>query len=160
MNISRIYRLAFLAVTFSAATVVAQEANKMKIKRSDLPPAVAKTVASQSRGATIRGFSEEKDEGQTYYGAELMVNGHRKDVLMDAAGTIVEVEEQIAIASLPAAVRNGLQAKAGTAKLLKVESLTKRGKLVQYEAEVMTNGKKSEVKVHIGPDGKPLDHAE
>jgi hypothetical protein len=90
MNISRIYRLAFLAVTFSAATVVAQE-NKMKIKRSDLPPAVAKTIASQSRGATIRGFSEEKDEGQTYYGAELMVNGHRKDVLMDAAGTIVEM---------------------------------------------------------------------
>jgi hypothetical protein len=89
-----------------------------------------------------------------------MVNGHGKDVLMDAAGTFVEVEEQIAIASLPAAVRNGLQAKAGTAKLLKVESLTKRGKLVQYEAEVMTNGEKSEVKVHIGPDGKPLDNAE
>jgi len=62
MNISRIYRLAFLAVTFSAATVVAQE-NKMKIKRSDLPPAVAKTIASQSRGATIRGFSEEKRRG-------------------------------------------------------------------------------------------------
>jgi hypothetical protein len=159
MNISCIYRLAFLAVTFSAATVLAQE-NKMKIKRTDLPSAVAKTVASQSRGATIRGFSEEKDEGQTYYGAELMVNGHRKDVLMDAAGAIVEVEEVIAIASLPAAVRNGLQAKAGTAKLLKVESLTKRGKLVQYEAEVMTNGKRSEVKVHIGPDGRPLDHAE
>jgi len=63
MNISRIYRLAFLAVTFSAATVVAQEANKMKIKRSDLPPAVAKTVASQSRGATIRGFFRRKRRG-------------------------------------------------------------------------------------------------
>ena len=56
MNISRIYPLAFLAVTF-IATVVAQEANKVKIKRSDLPPTVAKTVATQSRGATIRGFS-------------------------------------------------------------------------------------------------------
>src|SRR6202171_5415215 len=120
MNMSPIYRLAFLAVTFSAATVVAQEANKMKIKRSDLPPAVAKTVAAQSRGATIRGFSEEKDEGQTYYEAELMVNGRRKDVLMDANGKIVEVEEQVAIATLPPAVRNGLQAKAGTGKILKV----------------------------------------
>jgi hypothetical protein len=160
MNISRFYPFAFLAFTFIAATVLAQEENKMKIKRFDLPPAVAKTVAAQSRGATIRGFSEEKDEGQTYYEAELMVNGRRKDVLMDADGKIVEVEEQIAIATLPPAVRNGLQAKAGTDKILKVESLTKRGKLVQYEAEVVTNGKKSEVKVRIGPDGKPLDHSE
>jgi len=160
VNISRIYRLAFLAVTFIAATVVAQEANKMKIKRSDLPPAVAKTVATQSRGATIRGFSEEKDEGQNFYEVELMVNGRRKDVLMDANGKIIEVEEQIAFASLPAAMRDRLQAKAGTGKILKVESLIKRGKLVHYEAEVMTNGKKSEVKVRIGPDGKPLDQAE
>jgi hypothetical protein len=63
MNISRIYRLAFLAVTFSAATVVAEEANKMKIKRSDLPPAVAKTVA-QSRGATFAAFQRKRTRGK------------------------------------------------------------------------------------------------
>jgi hypothetical protein len=39
-----------------------------------------------------------------------------------------------------------------------VESLTKKGKLVAYEAKVNTGGKKSEVQV--GPDGKPLDHEE
>jgi hypothetical protein len=89
-----------------------------------------------------------------------MVNGRKKDVLMDADGKIVEVEEQIAFASLPAAVRDRLQAKAGTGKILRVESLTRRGKPVQYEAEVATNGKKSEVKGHIGSDGKFLDHAE
>jgi hypothetical protein len=41
-----------------------------------------------SQGATIRGFSEEKESGQTLYEAELMVNGHSKDVLMDANGAI------------------------------------------------------------------------
>jgi hypothetical protein len=53
---------------------------------------------------------------------------------------------------------NGLQAKAGGGKILKVETLTKRGELVAYEAKVMNNGKKSEIQV--GPDGKPLDHEE
>jgi hypothetical protein len=40
-------------------------AQEKKIKRSDLPPAVEKTVAAQSQGATIRGFSTEKEKGQT-----------------------------------------------------------------------------------------------
>jgi hypothetical protein len=77
---------------------------------------------------------------------------------MDTNGQIVEVEEQVAVDSLSPAVRDGLQAKAGKGKLVKVESLTKHGKLVAYEAQVVTDGKKSEVQV--GPDGKPLDHEE
>lgn len=138
-----------------AATAFAQE---KKIKRSDLPPAVEKTVATQSEGATIRGFSTEKEKGQMFYELELMVNGHSKDVLMAADGSIVEVEEQVVLDSLSPEVKAGLQAKAGKGKILKVESLTKKGKLVAYEAKVETNGKKSEVQV--GPDGKPLDHEE
>src|SRR5216683_2292623 len=116
-----------------AGTASAQE---KKIKRSDLPPAVEKTVAAQSTGATIRGFSTEKENGQTLY----------------------EVEMQVALDSLSPEVIAGLQAKAGKGKILKVESLTKKDKLVAYEAQVETNGKKSEVQV--GPEGKPLDHEE
>jgi hypothetical protein len=138
-----------------AGTASAQE---KKIKRSDLPPAVEKTVAAQSQGATIKGFSTEKEKGETFYEAEMMVNGHSKDVLIAADGTVVEVEEQVALDSLSADVKAGLQVKAGKGKILKVESLTKKGKLVAYEAQVETNGKKSEVQV--GPDGKPLDHEE
>jgi hypothetical protein len=86
------------------------------------------------------------------------VNGHSKDVLFDKDGNIVEVEEQVAIDQLPGDVKAGLQAKAGKGQVVKVESLTKHGKLVAYEAQVKTSGKKSEVQV--GPDGKPLAHEE
>ena len=133
-------------------------AQEKKIKRSDLPPAVEKTVAAQSQGATIRGFSTEKEKGQTFYELEMTVNGHSKDVLMAADGIVVEVEEQVVLDSLSAEVKAGLQAKAGKGKILKVESISKKDKLVAYEAHVDTNGKKSEVQV--GPDGKPLDHEE
>jgi hypothetical protein len=133
-------------------------AQEKKIKRSDLPPAVEKTVAVQSAGATIRGFSTEKENGQTLYEAELTVNGHSKDISMTADGSIVEIEEQVSLDSLPAEVKAGLQAKAGNGKILRVESLTKKDKLVAYEAKVETNGKKTEIQV--GPNGKPLDHEE
>ncbi len=49
---------------------------------------------------------------------------------MDAAGTVVEVEEQVALDALPAAVRTALQAKAGKGTIRRVESLTKHGSLV------------------------------
>ncbi len=58
----------------------------------------------------------------------------------------------------PADVQAGLAAKAGEGKILKVESRTKKERLVAYEAHVETAGKKSEIQV--GPDGKPLDHEE
>ncbi len=133
-------------------------AQEKKIKRSDLPPAVEKTVVEQSKGATIRGFNEEKENGQTTYEVEMVVNGHTKDVQMDANGVVIEVEEEVSMEALSPEVKAGLQAKAGKGKITKVESITKKGKLVAYEAQVTTDGKKSEVQV--GPDGKPLDHEE
>lgn len=156
MTISR--AIAVAAATMLFPIFVFSQEQEKKIPRSDLPPAVEKTVAEQSKNAEIRGFSEEKENGQTFYEAELIVNGHSKDVLVDVNGTMVEVEEQVPIESLPPAVREGLQAKAGSGKLTKVEKLTKKDKLVAYEAKVLTNGKKSEVQV--GPEGKPLNHEE
>lgn len=115
-------------------------------------------MESQAQGATIRGFSQEQENGQTNYEAELTVNGHRKDVVIDANGNVAEVEEQVALNSLPAAVKSGLQAKAGSGKIVKVESLTKHDKLVAYEAVVQTAGRKNEIQVD--PNGKPLAHEE
>ena len=133
-------------------------AQEKRIKRSDLPPAVEKTVAAQSAGATIRGFSTEKENGKTLYEVEMTINGHSKDISMISDGSIVEIEEQVSLDSLPAEVKAGLQAKAANGKILKVESLTKKDRIVAYEAKVEANGKKSEIQV--GPDGKPLDHEE
>ena len=150
--------LAVSAAFVMLRSAAAQEAREKKIKRSDLPAAVQKTVDAQSAGATIKGFSEEKENGQTFYEAEMIVNGLAKDILMDPTGTVVEVEQQVPFNSLPAEVKSALHAKAGKGKISKVESLTKHDKLVAYEAVVRTDGKKSEIQV--SPDGRPLIHEE
>src|SRR5258706_15292818 len=115
MNIRRAGLISAVAV-LSATSAVAQE---KKIKRADLPPAVEKTVAAQSAGATVKGFSKETEKGQTYYEAEMIVNGHSKDILIDTNGAIVEVEEEVAMDALPTEVKAGLQAKTGEGKLVK-----------------------------------------
>jgi hypothetical protein len=154
MKANHLFAIAASAFLLAGSAV----ARERKIKRSDLPPAVEKTVAAQSAGATVRGFSTEKEKGQIFYEAQLTVNGHGKDVLIAADGTIAEIEEEVVLDSLSTSVKTGLQTKAGKGKILKVESITKKDKLVAYEAQIETNGKKSEIQV--GPDGRPLDHEE
>jgi hypothetical protein len=138
-----------------AGSLLAQE---KKIERSELPAAVQKAVAEQTKGATVRGFNEEKENGQTTYEIEMVRNGHAKDVQMDADGTVIEVEDEVSMDVLSAEIRAGLLAKAGHGKIVRVESITKKDKLIAYEAQILAGGKKSEVQV--GPDGKPLDHEE
>jgi hypothetical protein len=152
MNLHR--KTVILLLAAGVAFVTTAQAQEKKIKREELPAAVEKTVAEQSKGATIRGFSREVEKGKTSYEVALTVNGHGKDISMDEKGNIVEIEEEVSLDTLPAAVKEGLEKAAGSGKIGKVESLTKNGKLVAYEAVVKTGTKKSEVQV--GPDGKKL----
>ena len=145
-----------LVAAVSLSTIAASQEKKMQ--RAQLPAAVQRAIDRQAQGATIKGYSTEKENGKTYFEAEMMVNGHSKDVLFDASGAVVEIEEQVAIGSLAPAVIEGLQAKAGQGKIVQVESISKHGQVVAYEAKVHTAGKLSEVQV--GPDGKLLDHEE
>ena len=147
-----------MALVAGLATVAVLQAQEKKLKREELPPAVEKTVAQESKGATIRGFSTEMEAGKRLYEVELKVDGHGKDISMDEQGNIVEVEEEVAIESLPANVKDGLTKAAKSGTIAKVESLTKNGKLVAYEAVVKTGTKHSEIQV--GPDGQKLAHPE
>lgn len=131
----------------------AQETEK-PVKMKDLSAAVRATVEEQSKGAKIRGLTKETDNGQTFYEASLLVGGHIKDVLIDESGNVVEIEEQVALKSLPPAARAEIVKQAGRGRILNVESITKDNAIVAYEAHVRTAGKISEVKV--SPDGKAL----
>lgn len=145
------YQATLLAATLCISTLGLAEKT---ISRSDLPPAVEKSLQEQLKGATVKGFSAEKENGRVMYEAELIVDGHTKDILFDASGAIQEVEEEVAFDALPVEVKAGLRARAKNGKITKVESITKQEKLMAYEAQVDEDGKKSEIQV--GPKGERL----
>jgi hypothetical protein len=146
----------FLLIVLGAVSLVS--AQERKLERKDLPSAVQASVDHESAGATIKGFSTERENGIRTYEAEMMVDGHSKDISFDAAGNVLEIEEQVTFDSLPASVRSSLTNLAGTGKVTKVESLTKKGRLVAYEAVVTTGTKHREVQV--GPNGEKLKREE
>jgi len=121
-----------------------------KIAMKDLPVAVREAVQRMTQGATLKGLATEVEGGKTLYEAETIRDGRHRDLLFDANGQLVEVEEQIAVDAAPAAVKAALQARG---RILRLESVT-RGTRVTYEGVVDTHGKKAEVAVDA--DGKPV----
>lgn len=149
-------KIAALTLFFAVCLVpasLAQETEK-RVRMKDLPAPVQATVKEVSKGATLRGLAMETENGKTYYEAELMVKGHSKDVTIDPDGKIVTIEEQVTMASLPAAAKAEILKQAGKGKILLVESITENNSIVAYEAHVKTAGKISEVKVD--PNGNPV----
>jgi hypothetical protein len=112
-----------------------------KVQLKDLPPAVQQAVQANLKGGTLKGLSKEVAKGKTQYEVESTLNGRTRDFLLDAAGGLVEVEEELATDAVPTAVRLALSRRGN---VLKVESVT-RGTAVTYEGIVEKNGKKTEV---------------
>jgi uncharacterized membrane protein YkoI len=127
-------------------------ASEVRVQMKDLPAPVQRTVKEQIRSAKLRGLTKEVENGRTYYEAETIANGKTRDVLIDAGGNVVEVEEEIALSEVPEQARAGLEKLARGSKIVRVEAAT-RGSALSYEAVVQKNGKKREIAVNL--DGTP-----
>jgi uncharacterized membrane protein YkoI len=133
-------------------------AGPASIPLASLPPAVQATVHEQTKGAVIHNISKEIENGKTVYEIETKVGGRSRDMIVGADGALMVVESQVVLDSLPAPVRSTFLKSTGTGKIIVLESVTLKDSLVYYEAQIMTAGKRSEVKVdptgHVVTDAK------
>jgi len=134
-----IRRIALAAIFVAGLAGVPGADQKLQLK--DAPAAVQKGVADNLKGATLRGLSKEIEGGKTTYEAETMLDGRSRDFVLDAAGRLLEIEEELAADAVPAAVKTALEARG---RIVKVESVT-RGTRVTYEGTVEKDGRKSAV---------------
>jgi uncharacterized membrane protein YkoI len=122
-----------------------------KVSLKNLPPAVKATVEAESKGAKIKGISSEKEKGKTVYELETLVNGRIRDLMIDSAGKVYVVEEQIDADKVPAPVRQALEQKG---KIVVIESVVEDGKTT-YEGQVQPKtGKK--ITLELNADGTPV----
>jgi hypothetical protein len=139
-----------LALTLAAAAIAAET----KIQMKDLPAAVRQAVEAQTAGAQIKGISKETGKGKTVYEVETLVNGKSRDITLDSTGTVVEIEEQAALDSIPAAAKAAIEKKTMGGQIKTVETVT-RGATIVYEAAYAKGGKSHEFQVRAdGSDVK------
>ena len=136
----------FAGVSTIAITAQDKDSKEQKVTLEQLPAAVQAAVKEQTKGATVKGFAIENENGKKLYEAELTVNGHAKDISFDAGGAIVSVEEETTLDKIPAPARAALEKAAGQGKIVIVEVVTEGGK-TSYEAQINTGKKTSEVAV-------------
>jgi|ERR1700722_9664600 hypothetical protein len=131
-----------------ATTALAGAAFAARLTLKDLPAAVQKTVNDTLKGGEIKSIDKETEHGVTQYEVETMLNGKHRDFNVDTKGTLLVVEEEATIDSIPAAAKATLLKKVGDGKLRSVETVTKPGNETMYEAAWTSKaGKKFEVLV-------------
>lgn len=146
-------RMISAACTLAVFALMGVAAEK-KIQMKDLPPAVQKTVEEQTKGAQVKNIIAETEKGQKMYEVETIVGGKARDFIVDAKGTLVEVEQEVALDTIPAAAKTAIEKKVAGGKLGMVETVTK-GSTLSYEAAYTSKaGKKGSVSVNA--DGSPV----
>lgn len=145
---------AVVALVVSVLFVQSAEAREKRVKLDELPAAVKATVLEASQGLKLRGLTQEEKNGEILYEAELEVEGHIRDVIINTDGVIVLIEEEVAWESLPAAVRAAIEKGAEGGKILHVESMTRNNVIESYEGHVRKGWRKLEIKVD--PEGNPM----
>jgi hypothetical protein len=129
-------------------SAVAQENKGKSLQLKDLPAGVQKTVQDNLKGAGIKSIGKEKEDGVEQYEIETMLNGKSRDFNVDVKGNLLVLEEATTLDAIPAAAKAGILKKVADGKLTEVETFTKTGQPMMYEAAYTDKkGKKHEVLV-------------
>jgi len=144
-------RIAYAMIVLGLAVPASMQGAERKVPCDTLPAAVMEKANEMQKDAVLRSCVKDSDAKGTLYELEMVKGSRGHDVTFDAMGNVVEVEDEIDAAALPVAVSDSLKKAAAGGKVTSVESLSRKGTIVQYEAVVMKNGRRSEVAFH--PDG-------
>jgi uncharacterized membrane protein YkoI len=147
MNKSRFSPFNVLGIVIAlliCLTVVARSQGDQKIKAKNLPAAVTAAFQKAYPNAKIKGASKEMENGKAVYEVESVDGKIRRDLLYNADGTCVEIEETVPLKALPSDVTDALKKGFPGGKVMKSEKLMK-GETIQYELVIQSGKEKHEV---------------
>jgi threonine dehydrogenase-like Zn-dependent dehydrogenase len=146
---SRILVGACIAILFLSAASA-----ESHVPCSSLPAAVLSHAKSEARDATIRGCVKDRENGKLIYEVETLKDGRSRDIALDASGTVLGVEQEVAASGLPPAVSDAIAKAANGGKIGKIESVMRGGAVASYETTITKNGHSREIA--FSPQGDPV----
>jgi hypothetical protein len=141
----------FALALFVTLSPLSSQASERKISCDTLPTSIKEKSREIQKGAVLKSCIEDTSGKKTEYELEMLKNGRGYDVTLNERGDVIEVEDEVDQSALPPAVASYLDKAAAGGKIASVESLSRQGRIVQYEAVVIRNGKRSEIACN--PDG-------
>ena len=155
MTTNHIFVSLSLFTFLTALPLGAATAGEKEIAKKDLPAPVLAAFEKAYPHATIKETAKEVKDGKTLYEIESLDGTTSRDVTYLADGKTVEIEETVAAAELPDAVKATVSKEYPKGKISKAEKVT-HGEALEYEIHVVVPKVKHELVVD--PSGKVLKH--
>ena len=139
--------------------ILAAVAGAQQIPADKVPPKVMDAVKARFPGAEFTSITKETVDGQVIYDIELKQKGRKYEMDIKEDGTVLEVEKEVALKDVPAAVTKALQAKypRSTVKEVMEVNLVKDNKETpdHYEMILEMTDKKT-IELEVSLDGKTI----
>ena len=129
-----------------AAAPATSGAQPKAAPKKQMPAPITAAFARAYPNAVVKNVARDVHKGVTTYEVESIDNGMSRDIVYTPEGAVVEIEEGIAVAEVPAAVHDAVMAKHPRARISKAERLT-RGSQTLYEIQYTDGGAKHSVEL-------------
>jgi hypothetical protein len=128
-----------------------EDEEEKELTQAELPAAVLQSAQAEVPGGTFAGAESEQEDGALCYEvAFTLADGRKVELELLADGTVLEREEKITEAALPAPVRTALAALQPAGTVVSVEKKT----VTYYEIKRKNGERYSEIT--LNPAGKKL----
>jgi uncharacterized membrane protein YkoI len=149
--------LAVVLILVTSTHAEEQKAQKVPLEKA--PKAVRDAIQGRFPGADVSSIEKETENGKVVYDVELKHQGRKYEMDIQEDGTIIEIEKEVALKDVPAAVLQALKAKFPKASIKEVMEVNKvKGKEEKpdhYEVTIETADKKTQ-EVVVSLDGKSI----
>ena len=146
--------LAILAAVLLAGITAFPACAESRVPCNTLPAAVLSRAKAEAADATIRDCVKDKENGKVTYEVETLKDGKSRDFVLDASGSVIEVEQEVTGGNVPVAVSDAIAKAAQGGKVGKIESVTRGGAISSYETTITRYGRRREVA--FSPEGTPV----
>jgi putative PepSY-like beta-lactamase-inhibitor len=131
-----------------------------KVAPDKLPQKVADAVKARFPGAMITAATKATENGEVIYDIEMTKDGKKHEMDLKEDGSIVNLENEIAIKDLPPPVASAVKAKYPNCNIKEAMEVVvikdKKEVVDQYEVLIDTADKK-EVELAVSVDGKKIE---
>ena len=147
-----------VALAVMLCTTVAG-ADEQKVPLDKVPKVIMDSILGRFPGAQVTSVEKEKEGAKILFDIELKHRGRKYEMDIEDNGTIMEIEKEIPLKDVPAAVLNAVKAKHPNAAVQEVMEVNKvEGKKetpIHYEITIKEGDKKAQ-EVIVSLDGKSV----
>ena len=148
---------AVLGFALGAPVAQGQDKDKPKAEKIALdkvPAQIMKAVTTRFPGAKLRSAEKETEDGKVVFDIELTHDGRKYEMDIKEDGTILEIEKEVALKDLSAAVKKAIEGKYPKATIKEIMEVNKVNGTQEtpdhYEVVLTTaDGKTLEVEVSL-----------